>query len=419
MKKFALIIALAAALMATMLTGCLAPTETEDYEKIAEDSASVYTLDVNPGLRIYVSSDETVIAVEATNEDGEAVIAELEVNGEALEDAVETIVDEMFEQGYISDDNNSVLLSIEKNEKEFVEKVNKKINEVFERHGKEACVIEQKLDEIEEEIEKKLEEISEKYDISEGKAHLVEKIREEFPELTEEELAELNVRDLYLILDGASESTKEHFKKHGEILEDLYVGAESAVSAALADLQVEGLLADDVDFLRVHMSREDGKMVYEVEFVYDGNEYEFEIDAESSEILEKEIEEWEALDIDTELRDFYNKHKDFIEGIFEEGKLDIDFIFGERPDGGNNDEDAKPMKTSQLLDLALEYFEIAETELEKTSVKTIKNEDGVVVEISAETEDGTEYKVYIEAFSGLVIKATVNGESLEVNPEGE
>ena len=113
------------------------------------------------------------------------------------------------------------------------------------------------------------------------------------------------------------------------------------------------------------------------------------------------------------------KLKSVFPQCFAEGKLDIDFIFGERPDGGNNDEDAEPMKTSQLLDLALEYFEIAETELEKTSVKTIKNEDGVVVEISAETEDGTEYKVYIEAFSGLVIKATVNGESLEVNPEGE
>lgn len=52
----------------------------------------------------------------------------------------------------------------------------------------------------------------------------------------------------------------------------------------------------DVRRLKTKLDKEDDKRgvfyVYEVEFVHDGFEYEFDIDAESGEILETDVESW-------------------------------------------------------------------------------------------------------------------------------
>ncbi|MBO4289980.1 MAG: PepSY domain-containing protein [Lachnospiraceae bacterium] len=56
-------------------------------------------------------------------------------------------------------------------------------------------------------------------------------------------------------------------------------------------LQKAGLTADKVTDARVKLDVEDGKTVYEVEFLSDGFEYEITIDAETGEVLEYEREE--------------------------------------------------------------------------------------------------------------------------------
>ncbi|MDO5095238.1 MAG: M56 family metallopeptidase [Peptostreptococcaceae bacterium] len=63
------------------------------------------------------------------------------------------------------------------------------------------------------------------------------------------------------------------------------IGAEKAKSIALKDA---GLKANNVKFVRVKLDKDDGVGVYDVEFYSNGVEYDYEIDAKTGAILEKD-----------------------------------------------------------------------------------------------------------------------------------
>ncbi|MBR2651111.1 MAG: PepSY domain-containing protein [Clostridia bacterium] len=440
MKKLLLSVLLIAALAMTALVGCQMPNDDGTLDSTA---ASVFTLDINPSVKIYLSEDETVIGVSGENEDGATLIAELELNGESYEAAVEVILDAAVEAGYAEGDETSVLVSVEKQAEdisaEFSEKINEHINKAFEKHGKHARIIEQEIDELGEKVKEAIDDIAERYDISRGKANVIEKIRGEFPELSEKELAELNMSDLALILGETGEDVLNHFKKFEKALNDIYVGAEAAVGAALADASTEEitLTPKDVDHLRAYLSRDDGKMIYEVRFSYGDKEYEYEIDAETATVIEVETEDREEIDVEAELDKFLDKHgdmvKDMLEGkgdkykdIFENWKdktnEDIEQIlsgvFG-KPDEGTED---KEIGRTEALRAVIEKFGIDADKIEKTEVKISRSERGTLVHVEIETTEGDEYEVLVEAYTATVIKAQVNGVSINVStgePEAE
>ncbi len=66
-----------------------------------------------------------------------------------------------------------------------------------------------------------------------------------------------------------------------------YIGTEKAKEIALADA---GLTAAQVRYNKAKLDREDGRMVYEVEFARGQMEYEYEIDAVSGDIVKKDVE---------------------------------------------------------------------------------------------------------------------------------
>lgn len=62
---------------------------------------------------------------------------------------------------------------------------------------------------------------------------------------------------------------------------------EQARQIALAKV---GLKAEDVPLMKIELDEDDGRVVYEAEFVFAGMEYEFDIDAETGEIIRYEEE---------------------------------------------------------------------------------------------------------------------------------
>ena len=69
--------------------------------------------------------------------------------------------------------------------------------------------------------------------------------------------------------------------------EDGYIGKEAAKAAALAHA---GLSEAQVSRMKCELDREDGRVVYEIEFKCDGMEYEYEIDASSGSVLKYDKE---------------------------------------------------------------------------------------------------------------------------------
>ena len=66
-----------------------------------------------------------------------------------------------------------------------------------------------------------------------------------------------------------------------------YIGADKAKSIALKDA---GLSSSSVTFTKAKLDREDGVRVYEIEFFTSDKEYEYEINASSGKIRDKDVE---------------------------------------------------------------------------------------------------------------------------------
>ena len=122
--------------------------------------------------------------------------------------------------------------------------------------------------------------------ITHAKAQLIYDVTQEDPTLTASELAKLSVNEINLVISSRGDSIKSVSKK-GSASEKAYIGSDAAFDIALKDA---GLKSTDVTCREVGMDSEDGKMVYEAEFCYDGQEYEYEIAAGSGEIIESSKE---------------------------------------------------------------------------------------------------------------------------------
>ena len=79
-----------------------------------------------------------------------------------------------------------------------------------------------------------------------------------------------------------------------------YTNISAAQSAEVNSISVEqakeialnhaGKTADQVQFVKIKQDWEHGRSVYEIEFIANGNEYEYEIDANTGAIVKWEVE---------------------------------------------------------------------------------------------------------------------------------
>ena len=212
------------------------------------------------------------------------------------------------------------------------------------------------------------------------------------------------------MLEETSDELKEHFKKVGKAVKDAYVGKEEALNTALESLEIT---PNDVTMPHVRITRDDGKMLYEVEFVYDGMEYEITVDAKSGEILETESEEYEEFDPESFIDDFCNKHEIDIEG-FKDHIMNGIFGKDEHKDEHKDEESQnKPLNRGEILKSVLAELAISEKSLKKTDVELHRTENGAIFSVTVETVEGDVYTLVVEAFSGAILEAELNGSVIE------
>ena len=73
---------------------------------------TVIAFDVNPSIEIELNSRGQVIEVRALNEDAKIVIGDMKFRNVDLEVAVNAIIGSMLKNGYLSTDQNSILVSV-------------------------------------------------------------------------------------------------------------------------------------------------------------------------------------------------------------------------------------------------------------------------------------------------------------------
>ncbi len=253
---------------------------------------SVIALDVNPSIEIEVNKDEKIEKVTALNEDAKTVIGEMDLKDVNLDVAINAIIGSMLKNGFLSINQNSILISVDGKNQETEAKLQKLVSEsvsaLLETEAIDASVLTQSYN---------ANNKNNDAEISVAKAAFIEKIiaiglkNAQGVAYTYEELASLNVNELKLILES-KDVKPEGVEFSGYASEGKYVGHETALETALARA---GIARTDASRISVELDYEDDyrKMLYEVNFVYGNFEYEYEIDAETGVVIkaEKEIKD--------------------------------------------------------------------------------------------------------------------------------
>ena len=102
--------------------------------------------------------------------------------------------------------------------------------------------------------------------------------------MTEESLLSMSTQELIVL---GQERKAEGGTIRGTANTDAYIGYENALAAALADA---GLDSSQVTGAETEMDCENGVIIYEVEFSYNGQEYEYDIDASTGQIVNMETD---------------------------------------------------------------------------------------------------------------------------------
>ena len=130
MKKVIGIILIAAIIVTTTSFIACIPFDSEElgYVKVS----------INPEVE-FATVNGTVVAVNATNEDAEILLSDMDLVGQNIEDAVEEFVDSAKEAGYIDEESedNEVNLEIicEKNQERVQERITLRLNNYFHNNG--------------------------------------------------------------------------------------------------------------------------------------------------------------------------------------------------------------------------------------------------------------------------------------------
>ncbi len=259
---------------------------------------AIVAFDVNPSLEIEVNGKQKVVEVTALNADAEIVIGDMNFKNVDLDVTVNALLGSMLQHGYLSTDQNSILISVDCNNASkaatLQESILADVTALLSGNNIELSVITQTFD------KDKVPEQDKGG--SAAKATLIEKIlatgitnADGIP-YTYEQLAELKVHDLKLLLDSKGiQIGGAHADGHAG--KGNYIDKQQALDIAFAKAEITAEQALRVE-IELDFDKKLNAMLYEVEFEFGDVEYEYEINATTGDILKEEIEAKDADDTD-------------------------------------------------------------------------------------------------------------------------
>lgn len=165
---------------------------------------TVLTIDINPSLKLSLNYKDKIIKVEGLNEDGINLLKEENFKGDLLEDAIEEIAELTVKKGYVSEEDNYILVNVEG--KDIKEKVVTLIDKAFKEENVVCNVIAQ-------EINANAKDMAEKYGLSESKASYIEEVIKENEGITFEELKDKSISEINKYVENKEEKNEEELKE--------------------------------------------------------------------------------------------------------------------------------------------------------------------------------------------------------------
>ena len=305
------------------------------YDAMYKVDSSI-EFDVNPSIELNINKNERVIEAIALNEDGKKILGDMDLEKVDLDVAVKAIIGEMLLNGYITEDANSVLVSVKNDNIEkgnaLQERISKEIANILKANSIEGSVLTQMYDDDDD-----VKKLANENNLSEGKAKLIKRVlKTEMKDYkgdayTFETLSTMSINELNLLLTS-KEVKLEEVTSTGKASEKAYIGKEKAKQIAFENSKVSASNAKEIE---VELDYENGKLVYEVEFKTNKNEYDYEIDAITGDIIRKNIEKnddvYEVDNKDEKYNNKYNSNydkydddKDDLDDKYDDDKYDLD-----------------------------------------------------------------------------------------------
>lgn len=333
--------------------------------------ASTVSLDVNPSIEIKVNRSEKVLAVVPLNEDGRIVVGNMDFEGSGLELTVNALIGSMLKNGYLSDMANSILISVDSADPAAGERLQTEltaeINALLQTDQFSGAVLSQTV-----EPDSQLQQLADAYGITAGKAQLIRQICSQDTRYTFEDLVSLSINELNLLSESGSVRL-ENVESVGIASNKGYIGEAAAKAAALNHAGVE---EKDISGYEFEMGYEHGSMVYEIEFICGGYEYEYDIDAATGAVIKQERETHRGT---SETQSHHTHHTQQTD--------DTTVYIGE----------------TAALEAALEHAGVSEDDISRYKCK-LDREDGLMVYEIEFTCAGYEYEYEISADDGSVVK---------------
>ena len=230
-----------------------------------------------------VNKEEKVLKAQALNDEGTKILEDMDLKKTDLDVAVNAIIGSMVKNGYISEIANSILVSVENDNKtkgeEIQNKVSNEISEILKGLNINGAVLSQTV-----ETKTELEKTAKEYGITVGKAQLIEEIISKNHTLHYEDLAKMTINELNLIKDSKEVKT-DKVKTTGTSSTKSYIGEAKAKDIALKHA---GASESKIYDYSIDFDSDGGILVYEIEFNTKNYEYEYDVNAKTGEIVKNE-----------------------------------------------------------------------------------------------------------------------------------
>ena len=286
-KRTAIAFGAAAAAIALFATGIFAGSR---FSYLTNAVDSIVEIDVNPSVQLQINRKEKVLEATALNDDATQILDGMDLEGAQLNVAVNALIGSMLRHGYIDELANSVLISVENDDtargEALSQRLTQEVTQLLEENAVQGAVLAQAISTKQ---PTQLTQAASESQISSGKAVLIQKILDTKPLLTFEDLSGLSINDLNLLLSTIQQETADtvNVVSSGNASDKAYIGTENALTIAY---EHSGVDSANVTVLESGLDWDDGRMVYELEFVSGNIKYEYDIDALSGDVRKSERE---------------------------------------------------------------------------------------------------------------------------------
>lgn len=240
------------------------------------------SIDVNPAIELTVNKKERITNIVLHNEQAKQIVGDMELKNVDVEVAVHAIIGKMFQQGYLTNSKNSMLLTVQSDDINYRSQLKdmllRDIETSYSIYETPIALLSQELT-----YHSDYENLAKQYNISEGKASLIMEVLTDYPEYEFASFVNMSIQDIQTFMHYKNISYKS-ITAQGVESHDGYLTLEEIRKI------IENHAKISVTKFDYELECDDNRLVYEIDVIDGTVAYEYEINAISGEIIDFDIE---------------------------------------------------------------------------------------------------------------------------------